>query len=121
MRQLRSNCCEYFSTVVADSADGLLRETETGCLRMTLNMSLHVCPANWLPLEWPLLSTSVSRSKWAVIVAMINGQLSRKPVEGGREVGRAETRMRQRKLYAGCGVGPSDEQALGFVIICDLC
>lgn len=118
MRQLRSNCCEYFSTVVADSADGLLRETETGCLRMTLYMSLYVWPANWLPLEWPLLSTSVSRSKWAVIVAMINGQLSRKPVEGGSD---SETRMRQRKLYAGCGVGPSEEQALGFVIICDLC
>lgn len=121
--------CGNCGQIVANTSRLLLQTPRTDSLGAALGLSdwllendikyIAVClPANWLPLEWPLLSTSVSRSKWAVIVAMINGQLSRKPGEGGSY---SETRMRQRKLYAGCGVGPSDEEALGFVIICDLC
>lgn len=90
--------CGNCGQIVANTSRLLLQTPRTDSLGAALGLSdwllendikyVAVClPANWLPLEWPLLSTSVSRSKWAVIVAMINGQLSRKAVEEGREVG----------------------------------
>lgn len=99
--------CGNCGQIVANTFRLLLQTPRTDSLGAALGLSdwllendikyVAVClPANWLPLEWPLLSTSVSRSKWAVIVAMINGQLSRKPGEGGSY---SETRMRSKENF----------------------
>lgn len=89
MRQLRSNCCEYFDCCRLRVFLDWLLENDIKYYIYVVSLCL---PANWLlslslSLEWPLLSTSVSRSKWAVIVAMINGH-SRRQAAVGRRRGR---------------------------------